>query len=211
MPTPRHVGRPDPTLTTLSRLTRSATPLFFASASYVVAVAAVFMVDDPTVAPSFLLVVPIALFTCALGLHAGLAAAAFALLAVIAHWETSGFDLNAGAYLTRAVAFSSIPPSIIWAKRTRSLASDDPPPGDFRRRGRVDSAVRTALGLTRRELEVLQLLALGHTNPEIADQLYISVRTVEGHRARLQRKLGRSGRAQLVSFALERDLIRSRN
>ncbi|HYZ30342.1 MAG TPA: response regulator transcription factor [Thermoleophilaceae bacterium] len=175
------------------------------------AVAAVFMVDDPTVAPSFLLVVPIALFTCALGLHAGLAAAAFALLAVIAHWETSGFDLNAGAYLTRAVAFSSIPPSIIWAKRTRSLASDDPPPGDFRRRGRVDSAVRTALGLTRRELEVLQLLALGHTNPEIADQLYISVRTVEGHRARLQRKLGRSGRAQLVSFALERDLIRSRN
>jgi DNA-binding NarL/FixJ family response regulator len=182
-----------------------------ASASYVVAVAAIFVVDDPTVAPSFLMVVPIALFTCALGLHAGLAAAGLALLAVAVNSETSALDLDVSAYLTRAIALASIPPSIVWARRSRSPAGDDPPPRrDSISGGRVDSAVRTALGLTRRELQVLQLLALGHTNPEIADQLYISVRTVEGHRARLQRKLGRSGRAELVSFALERDLIRSR-
>ena len=195
----------------MSRQTRFVTPLFFAWGSYVVAAGAVFVVDDPTVAPSFLLVVPVVLFTCALGVQAGLTAAGFALLAVFAHWETSGLELDVSAYLTRAVAFSLIPPSIVWAKRSRLPASDDHPPGDFRRPGRVDSAVRTGLGLTRRELEVLQLLALGHTNPEIADQLCISVRTVEGHRARLQRKVGRSGRAELVSFALERDLIRARS
>jgi DNA-binding CsgD family transcriptional regulator len=205
------MARAHPTLTTLSRLNRFAKPLFFASASYVVAIGAVFVVDDPAVAPSFLLVLPIVLFTCALGVHAGLASAALALVAVGVHWELSGFDLNAGAYLTRAVAFASIPPSIVWAKRGRPFASEPPPQGDFTRRGRVDSTVRSALGLTKRELEVLQLLALGHTNPEIAGQLYISVRTVEGHRARLQRKLGRSGRAELVSFAMERDLIRSRS
>ena len=55
--------------------------------------------------------------------------------------------------------------------------------------------------LTRRELEVLRLIAGGHTNAEIAGQLYLSVRTVESHRARIQHKLGISGRAELVAHA----------
>jgi two-component system, NarL family, response regulator NreC len=61
--------------------------------------------------------------------------------------------------------------------------------------------------LTGRELEVLRLVALGHTNPEIAKLMYISPRTVETHRASLQRKLGISGRPQLVRYALERGVI----
>jgi two-component system, NarL family, response regulator NreC len=61
--------------------------------------------------------------------------------------------------------------------------------------------------LTERELDVLRLIALGHTNNEIADQLYLSVRTVETHRAHIQQKLGMSSRAELVRYALDHDLI----
>jgi two-component system response regulator NreC len=61
--------------------------------------------------------------------------------------------------------------------------------------------------LTEREFDVLRLLALGHTNPEIAAQLNLSVRTVEAHRAHLQRKLGRPSRAELVRYALDRGLL----
>jgi two-component system response regulator NreC len=61
--------------------------------------------------------------------------------------------------------------------------------------------------LTEREFDVLRLLALGHTNAEIAVQLHLSVRTVEAHRARLQRKLSRPSRAELVRYALDRGLL----
>ena len=61
--------------------------------------------------------------------------------------------------------------------------------------------------LTEREFDVLRLLALGHTNAEIAAQLHLSVRTVEAHRAHLQRKLGRPSRAELVRYALDRGLL----
>lgn len=61
--------------------------------------------------------------------------------------------------------------------------------------------------LTARELEVLRLIALGHTNSEIAQQLYLSVRTVESHRAHIQQKVRRSSRAELVRYALDHGLI----
>src|SRR5215212_1108600 len=61
--------------------------------------------------------------------------------------------------------------------------------------------------LTERELEVLRLIALGHTNSEIAGQLYLSVRTVESHRAHVQQKVRRSTRAELVRYALDHKLI----
>ncbi len=57
--------------------------------------------------------------------------------------------------------------------------------------------------LTPREIEVLELLALGYMNPEIADKLVLSVRTVETHRANIQRKTGRTTRAELVAYAAE--------
>jgi two-component system response regulator NreC len=62
-------------------------------------------------------------------------------------------------------------------------------------------------GLSDRELEVLRLIALGHTNPQIAKRLYLSVRTVESHRANIQRKIGRTARAELVAYARERGLV----
>jgi len=61
--------------------------------------------------------------------------------------------------------------------------------------------------LSEREVEVLRLIALGHTNAEIGAQLYLSVRTVESHRAHIQQKLRRSTRAELVRYALERGLL----
>jgi len=61
--------------------------------------------------------------------------------------------------------------------------------------------------LSDRELEVLRLIALGHTNNEIAEQLYLSVRTVESHRAHIQQKLAMTTRSELVRYAIERGLI----
>ena len=72
-----------------------------------------------------------------------------------------------------------------------AIAHDSGPPG----------------GLTEREVDILRLIALGHTNGEIAEQLFLSVRTVETHRAHIQHKLGRTTRAELVRFALEHRLV----
>ncbi|MGZ4408496.1 MAG: response regulator transcription factor [Gaiellaceae bacterium] len=63
--------------------------------------------------------------------------------------------------------------------------------------------------LSEREREVLRLLAVGHTNQEIAKRLYISVRTVETHRAHVMQKLRLQTRADLVAYALERGLLES--
>jgi DNA-binding NarL/FixJ family response regulator len=61
--------------------------------------------------------------------------------------------------------------------------------------------------LSERERDILQLLALGYTNQEIGRKRYISVRTVDTHRAHIMRKLGLETRAELVLFALANGLI----
>jgi two-component system, NarL family, response regulator NreC len=61
--------------------------------------------------------------------------------------------------------------------------------------------------LSEREHEILRLLALGHTNQEIAGQLYLSVRTVETHRAHIMQKLRIQTRAELVRYALEQGML----
>jgi two-component system response regulator NreC len=61
--------------------------------------------------------------------------------------------------------------------------------------------------LSRREQEVLRLVSLGHTNAEIAEQLSLSVKTVETYRARGMEKLGLRSRAALVKYALSRGLL----
>jgi two-component system response regulator NreC len=61
--------------------------------------------------------------------------------------------------------------------------------------------------LTTREVDVLRLIALGHTNVEIGAQLFLSTRTVETHRAHIQQKLRRTTRAELVRYALEHGLV----
>ncbi len=62
--------------------------------------------------------------------------------------------------------------------------------------------------LSDREREVLSLLALGHTNHEIAQKLVVSVRTVESHRAHILTKLRLSSRAELVQFAIDNGLLK---
>ena len=72
----------------------------------------------------------------------------------------------------------------------------------------VVESVSTALeDLSERERDVLQLLALGYTNQEIGKKLFISVRTVDSHRAHIMRKLELATRAELVLFALAHGLI----
>ena len=61
--------------------------------------------------------------------------------------------------------------------------------------------------LSQRELEVLRLIALGHTNAEVAEQLFLSVRTVETHRSHIQQKLRLDSRSELVHYALTRGLV----
>ncbi len=71
----------------------------------------------------------------------------------------------------------------------------------------AEPAAGSLLGLSEREREVLRLVALGYTNNEIAERLYLSVRTVETHRAHIQQKLRLRARADLVRYALEHGLI----
>lgn len=97
--------------------------------------------------------------------------------------------------LVEAVRRASTGESYLNPRLGARLASEPPP-------GPPDD-------LSEREVDVLRLIALGHTNAEIAEQLYLSVRTVETHRAHIQQKLSLSSRAELVGYALKRGLISS--
>jgi DNA-binding NarL/FixJ family response regulator len=83
------------------------------------------------------------------------------------------------------------------------------PPQDqgVRRPWRDRPAGENPRPLSRREVEVLRLVAQGHTNQEVADQLAVSVKTIETHRKRLSDKLGLRGRAELFRFAVETGLL----
>jgi len=61
--------------------------------------------------------------------------------------------------------------------------------------------------LTHREIEVLKLIAQGHTNRQVGEMLNLSMRTVESHRANLMAKLGISSRVELVRYALQHSLL----
>jgi two-component system, NarL family, response regulator NreC len=95
--------------------------------------------------------------------------------------------------LVEAVRRAALGESYLNPRLGARLASEPPP-------GPPDD-------LSEREVDVLRLIALGHTNAEIAQQLFLSVRTVETHRAHIQQKLRLSSRAELVGYALKRGLI----
>lgn len=95
--------------------------------------------------------------------------------------------------LVEAVRRAAVGQSYLNPRLGARIASEPPP-------GPPDD-------LSEREVDVLRLIALGHTNAEIAEQLYLSVRTVETHRSHIQQKLRLSTRAELVGYALERGLI----
>ena len=77
--------------------------------------------------------------------------------------------------------------------------------GEFRRM----SAAATEPGLTARETEVLKLVAKGYTYREIADKLFISVKTVQNHVQNILTKLQLSKRYELMRYAIQRGLDRS--
>jgi two-component system, NarL family, response regulator NreC len=95
--------------------------------------------------------------------------------------------------LVQAVRRAAVGETYMNPRLGARLASEPPP-------GRPDD-------LSEREVHVLRLIALGHTNAEIAEQLFLSVRTVETHRAHIQQKLSLSSRAELVRYAMERGLM----
>jgi len=71
----------------------------------------------------------------------------------------------------------------------------------------VDAQREVCEALSARERQVLQLVALGHTNQQVADSLCLSIKTVETYRGRLMRKLGLATRAALVRYALDQGLL----
>jgi two-component system response regulator NreC len=116
------------------------------------------------------------------------------------------FDAGASGYVLKEAADTDV------VEAVRAVAADQryvhpllgarlvQAEADERRRAESDP-------LSEREREVLRLLALGHTNQEIAKMLFISVRTAETHRAHIMQKLRLSSRAELVRYALEQGLL----
>jgi len=122
------------------------------------------------------------------------------------HYVREAFEAGASGYVLKEAADTEVVGAIRAvaageryvhpALGARLVAAD----ADERKRAESDP-------LSEREREVLRLLALGHTNQEIAAQLFISVRTAETHRAHIMRKLSLSSRAELVRYALDRGLV----
>ena len=109
----------------------------------------------------------------------------------------TGFVLKEAAKeeLIQAVRLAADGRTYLTPELGARLATEGPPPA-----GTPDD-------LSAREIEVLRLIALGHTNNEIASQLFLSVRTVESHRAHIQQKTQKSSRAELVSYARDNGLL----
>ena len=112
------------------------------------------------------------------------------------------FDAGAVGFVLKDRADSELVDAIHRAARGEEYVSPRVAHGlDVLRRGGGGDE------LSPREVEVLRLIALGHTSAEIAARLQLSRRTVETHRARILRKLGCRTRADLVQFALRRGLV----
>lgn len=116
--------------------------------------------------------------------------------------------LGAGAFVVKSAPAAELIGAIRLVAAGRGYLSPEPgarPAIDGSRRPGPDEP--PGRELSRRELEVLKLIGRGHTNAEIANQLFLSVRTVESHRGRIQQKLGCTGRAELVAHARGLGLI----
>lgn len=112
------------------------------------------------------------------------------------------FAAGALAFVAKDLADVELPQAVRAAARGEQFVSP-------RIAARLDALHRslTQDALSAREVEVLRLIALGHTSVEIARKLHLSPRTVETHRANIHRKLGLSTRAELVRYALRRGLM----
>ena len=139
------------------------------------------------------------------------ASPATAVLVLTVHDDVAylrrAFDAGARGYLVKDAA------DVELVLAVRSVASGDeyvhPSLGAALLAPEAASARPSGPGgeLSEREVDVLRMVALGHTNADIAAELFVSVRTVETHRAHLQQKLGLKARADLVRVARDFGLI----
>jgi DNA-binding CsgD family transcriptional regulator/tetratricopeptide (TPR) repeat protein len=134
--------------------------------------------------------------------HVGLRLAAEA--AIADHWGDPGRWLTDAEMWSTRMGFDAFAASCRALQRRAGVRQ--------RRRGRGGTPVPAglaALGITTREADVLILVAAGMTNPQIADRLYISPRTVKSHLESLLRKTGCTGRTQLATLAAAHGLAQS--
>jgi two-component system response regulator NreC len=118
------------------------------------------------------------------------------------NYVREAFAAGASGYVLK----EAVDAEVVAAIREVALGNHYVHPALGARMVAADAAAQAAADadpLSDREREVLRMLALGHTNQEIAKQLYISVRTAETHRAHIMRKLQLSTRAGLVRYAIE--------
>lgn len=150
---------------------------------------------------------PIIVLTIPHGTRAGIAGASVAISLVALRVRLQPGHVDALFYVTRAFVFYTVPVAIGLAQRdaiARSAVRSRPAPSRREPRKAPDCGSHD---LTPRELEVLGLVAAGHSNADIAEMLVLSIRTVESHRASLLRKLGRPTRDELVFHARLRGLL----
>jgi two-component system response regulator NreC len=114
--------------------------------------------------------------------------------------------LRAGAagYVLKEAADTEVVQAVRLAAEGRTYLN---PQLGARLAAKYRAAARPPDDLSAREVEALTLIALGHTNNEIASTLQLSVRTVEAHRAHIQQKTRLTTRAELVAYALHHDLL----
>jgi two-component system response regulator NreC len=112
------------------------------------------------------------------------------------------FGAGALGFVAKEMADEELPAAVRAAARGEEFVSP-------RVAARLDALHRALSNdtLSAREVEVLRLIALGHTSVEVARKLRLSPRTVESHRANVHRKLGLVTRAELVRYALRRGLL----
>jgi two-component system response regulator NreC len=113
----------------------------------------------------------------------------------------SAIDAGARGYLFKDAAHLELIDAVRHAAEGRDHLSAAVAAG-LKSQGETEPSV-----LTPRETEVLRLMALGHTNREIGEQLSLSVRTVETHRSHIQQKLGLDSRPELTRYALANGLL----
>ena len=112
------------------------------------------------------------------------------------------FAAGAVGFVAKELADDELPQAVRAAGQGAEFVSP-------RIAARLDALHRSLTddALSPREIEVLRLIALGHTSVEIARKLHLSPRTVETHRANVHRKLGLATRAELVRYSLRRGLL----
>jgi two-component system response regulator NreC len=116
---------------------------------------------------------------------------------------------GAAGYVVKKVADTELLQAIRAVHAGRTFVdltrSSDPHPRPAE--GTYTAASGAPKDLSRREVEVLRLLAQGHSNQQVADRIQVSVKTVETYRTRLSDKLGLKGRSELYRFAVESGIL----